>query len=287
MTFPGCSQIFSPNQLGWRFDVVYVFEATLVEMLRAKADIYAVDRDGKSPCHVAREGPRKLEIVWREALELAGLDLREVYAKSGVRWTEISPEKKSPKDFDKEMEEILWKIDTEDISHKVCEDMLVKRVQAGADMFYRGSRRRTPTAVARHKKTEGFLKSVLGCCGYDPIEVYARPELHPLRDTLPVSSPSGTSSSGGVTEPKSEDTKAIAKDPAPKDSWQRENQYPWPTSQQYISQDDHRNPWQAVPLYPWQPEQRYPWHPHRQYPWRPEQQTEPQDPMQSEPQYPW
>jgi hypothetical protein len=175
ITFPGCSQIFSPNRLEGIFDVVYVFEATLVAMLRAKADIYAVDRDGKSPCHVAREGPRKLEVVWREALELAGLDPREVYAKSGVRWTEIPSEKKSRKDLGEEMVEILSQIDTEDISYKVYEEMLVKRVQAGADIYYICSRRGTPTAVARQMEVDGLWKSVLRRCGYDPAEVYAKP----------------------------------------------------------------------------------------------------------------
>ena len=173
MSFPGFVKIAG-----------YVLVATLVAMLRANAEIYMLDRDRKSPCHVAREGPRELESVWREALELAGLNPREVYAKSSVRWTEISSEKKSAEDASEEMIDILCQVDTEDISHKVYEEMIVKRVQAGADIYYRGSLHGTPTAVARSMKIDGLWKSVLRRCGYDPVEVYAKPDL-PL-DTPPI-----------------------------------------------------------------------------------------------------
>jgi hypothetical protein len=215
MSFPGFARIAG-----------YVLVATLVAMLRAKTDIYMLDRDGRSPCHVARDGPKSLESAWREALELAGLDPREVYAKSSVRWTEVSSEKKSAEEASEEMIDILCQIDAEDISHKVYEEMLVKRVQAGADIYYRGPQRETPTAVARRRKIDGLWKSVLRRCGYDPVEVFAKPELHPLPDPLPISSSSATSSARRVTELKSEETKA-AKDLFPKDPWQRENQYPW------------------------------------------------------------
>jgi hypothetical protein len=172
----------------------YVLVATLVAMLRAKTDIYVLDRIGRSPCHVAREGPRVLENGWREALELAGLDKREVYAKSGVRWTETPSDKKSPKDLSEEMVEILSQIETEDMSHKVYEEMLVKRVQAGADIYYVCPQRGTPTAVARHREADGLWKSVLRCCGYDPVEVYAKSNKCALLDSLPNSSSSAASS---------------------------------------------------------------------------------------------
>jgi hypothetical protein len=232
----------------------YVLMATLVAILRAKIDMYALDRDGNSPCHVARKGPRELESVWREALELAGLDPREVYAKSSVRWTEISSEKKSAKDASEEIIDILRQIDAEDISHNVYEEMLVKRVQAGADIYYRGSKLETPTAVARRREIDGMWKSVLRRCGYDPGDVYAKPELHPLLDPLPILSHSATSSARSrrrralkIEEAKVEEATA-AEELFLEDPWQREkqypwNQYPWFTEKQDISQADHHDPW--------------------------------------------
>jgi hypothetical protein len=148
-------------------------------MIKAGADVHALSRSGQTPTMSARKVG--LERSWREALRRCGQSSKDIYARSGVEWTNI-PEGADVAD---EILEILYTYGCNTRPSRSfraggwSHNTLLNYLQS-AIRNLNGSERedevlRASTVVARHAVAADYAwRTALRACGHEPTAIYSK-----------------------------------------------------------------------------------------------------------------
>lgn len=142
----------------------------VARLIKAGADVFALDAVGISPSAAARHGG--YERSWREALEKCGYSPQTVYANSGVQYEEL--EEVGVED---ELIETLEHIrdDPPQWTPRTMQELLVQGIQSLTDL---GSclpdyGNNSISHLARYYGADREWAEALKTCGYDPDTIYA------------------------------------------------------------------------------------------------------------------
>jgi hypothetical protein len=158
-----------------------ILTAVLVRVIEGGGDILAVDVYGRTPSEVAKKN--QYERSWREALSRCGHSPQDVYAKSGVSWTELrhyGPEANLietlrfiASECDLENEQNIRKYSRQ-WREETLQQHLTSGVQTYGDFFFQVDSQATKEilGLVRNAHADGAFRKALATCGYNAEQIY-------------------------------------------------------------------------------------------------------------------